>query len=121
MRFKLKPLATMRNTRSWGKNLGAPLAVLYLFLSFAAAWHTHPVIPKSDLAYVESSSSTAAVEDNDGFCALCSWQSLAQQTATETPAVVSSIPMVVLPAPAVIDAPTSGFSQAHLARGPPSA
>ena len=118
----MKPFLFIRRMRRRGQCIRAPLALLYLLLGMAAAWHNHDVRPVSELMLQSSTSIPAAnhLDDGDAFCALCSWQSLHQETTSATHAAIVSMPLAEAPNLPVIAAPVPGFSLAHLARGPPS-
>ena len=121
--MRARSLALMQSLLKRSPKLGLPLALLYLLLGMAAAWHgPHDVHADAEISYqADVSSSTNSVVDADAFCALCSWQSLNQETAAATQATVASMPLVEATASSILSAPAPGFSQAHLARGPPSA
>jgi hypothetical protein len=110
----------IQRMRVHGKMLRAPLMALYLFLGVAAAWHApHDLGVSHEKAIHASAGAVADPVDTDGFCALCSWLALHQQTESASQIVVASAPLTASPQPLAIDAPASGFLQAHLARGPP--
>lgn len=109
--------------QSMRQRLRVPLAVLYLLLGLATAWHHHNARPDSGMALQVSTSSPALnhLDDADAFCALCSWQTLQQEPASVFPVAVLFLPLPESPFPLSLVAPAPGFSPAHLARGPPHA
>ena len=116
----MKVFSIMRHLRDRSKALRFPMALLYLLLGMAAAWHgPHDIHSKAPLTIQSEGSSHSSI-DTDAFCALCSWQSLQQETASTVSAVAVVVPLVATPNLPVLDAPAPGFSLAHLARGPPS-
>ena len=118
----MKALTVIRRLGKAGRKLRAPLALLYLLLSMAAAWHApHDIRSGAPLSIQASDVSTSkTVADKDAYCTLCSWQSLHQQTATAIDAPAISMPLAALTALLYVDAPVPGFFPAHPARGPPS-
>src|SRR4051812_24607229 len=108
----MKPITLIQRLRNRSQRLRSPLALLYLLLGMAAAWHAPHDIGPRQTTVVHSATSHASV-DVDAFCALCSWQSLHQQQTYGSTAAVLSVPLAMLSAPLALDAPTPGFSQAH--------
>ena len=112
----------MQNMHHRSQKLRAPLALLYLLLGMAAVWHHHDARPDYGMELEASTSSPASnhLYDAGAFCALCSWQTLQQETASAVPVIVLFMPLAEAPVPHSLAAPAPGFSSAHLARGPPS-
>ena len=116
----MKAFSIMRQLRNRSNVLRVPMALLYLLLGMAAAWHAPHDIHSNAPLKIQSDNASGSSVDADAFCALCSWQSLQQEAASTVSAVAVVVPLAATPNLPVIDAPAPGFSLAHLARGPPS-